>query len=178
MQVLEKAEWPEEFPFREEMFNCFDESSDGNFYATPRFVEHIDKNAIRSIKQYYEETFPRTAEDRASTSVLDMCSSWISHYPEGFSAGRVAGLGMNIAELEKNPVLTEFAVQDLNVSPELPYKDNEFDFITNVVSVDYLRKPVEIFRCALCGCSVVEVASARNEQQYGIYTLNQSDRGW
>ena len=152
MQVLEQAEWPEKFPFRDEMFSCFDESSDGTFYATPRFVEHIDKNAIKSIKQHYDSCFPSAAEDRAKTSVLDMCSSWISHYPEGFSAGRVAGLGMNAAELEKNPVLSEFAIQDLNVSPELPYKDNEFDFITNAVSVDYLRKPIEVFRRAPSSC--------------------------
>jgi hypothetical protein len=147
--VLENPQWPEEFPFRDEMFNCFDEASDEAFYAAPRFVEHIDKNAIRSIKKHYEATFPSTAEARANASVLDMCSSWISHYPEGFSAGRVAGLGMNGAELAKNPMLTEYAVKDLNVSPELPYGDNEFDVVTNAVSVDYLRKPLEIFRCAL-----------------------------
>lgn len=148
MQVLESPEWPEKFPFREEMFSCFDESSDDTFYASPRFVEHIDENAIRSIRQHYEANFPSTAEDRAKASVLDMCSSWISHYPEGFSAGRVAGLGMNAKELAENPVLTDYEVTDLNVSPKLPYKDNEFDIITNAVSVDYLRKPVEVFRCA------------------------------
>lgn len=30
--------------------------------------------------------------------LTDVCSSWISHYPEGYSAetcGRVSGLGMN-----------------------------------------------------------------------------------
>jgi hypothetical protein len=156
--VLQNPQWPEKFPFRDEMFNCFDESSDEVFYATPRFVEHIDQNAIRSIKQHYKATFPSTAEERANASVLDMCSSWISHYPEGFSAGRVAGLGMNEAELAKNPVLTEYTVKDLNVSPELPYGDNEFDIITNAVSVDYLRKPLEIFRCvsaeSCCAASV------------------------
>lgn len=57
-----------------------------------------------------------------------------------------AGLGMNQAELEKNPVLTESAVVDLNITPELPYDDNSFDFITNAVSVDYLRKPLPIFK--------------------------------
>lgn len=129
------------------MFRCYDESSDTTFYASPRFVTHIDDNAIRSLRQHYAAEFPSTPEDRANSSVLDMCSSWISHYPEGFSAGRVAGLGMNVQELEKNPVLTEYAVQDLNVSPKLPYKDNEFDIITNAVSVDYLRKPIEVFQC-------------------------------
>jgi len=57
-----------------------------------------------------------------------------------------AGLGMNNDELEKNPVLTEYAVRDLNVDPSLPYEDNSFDVITNVVSVDYLNKPIKVFK--------------------------------
>lgn len=49
-----------------------------------------------------------------------------------------------VKELEANPVLTDFAVQDLNVNTKLPYEDNTFDFITNTVSVDYLIKPLEV----------------------------------
>ncbi len=30
--------------------------------------------------------------------------------------------------------------------PRLPYGDNSFDVITNAVSVDYLAKPLEVFR--------------------------------
>lgn len=30
--------------------------------------------------------------------------------------------------------------------PSLPYEDNSFDVITNAVSVDYLAKPLEVFR--------------------------------
>lgn len=36
-------------------------------------------------------------------------------------------------------------VADLNKNPKLPYEDNAFDFVTNVVSVDYLVKPREVF---------------------------------
>lgn len=68
-----------------------DESSDGDFYAQPRFCTHIDDGAIGALQNWYGEMLP-AGEDKA---VLDICSSWISHYPEGYSAGRVAGLGMN-----------------------------------------------------------------------------------
>ena len=61
-------------------------------------------------------------------------------------AGRVAGLGMNQEELVRNKQLTEFAVRDLNLDPTLPYADNSFDFITNCVSVDYLTRPLEVFK--------------------------------
>merc|ERR1712086_543785 len=41
---------------------------------------------------------------------------------------------------------TEYVAKNLNVDPTLPYGDNEFDFVTNVVSVDYLNKPQEVFK--------------------------------
>merc|ERR1719343_1469805 len=53
---------------------------------------------------------------------------------------------MNEQELAQNKQATEFAAKDLNKDPRLPYGDNQFDFITNVVSVDYLSRPREIFR--------------------------------
>ena len=53
---------------------------------------------------------------------------------------------MNKEELQRNPVLTDFEVRDLNEDPRLPYDDNSFDTITNTVSVDYLNKPIELFK--------------------------------
>lgn len=57
-----------------------------------------------------------------------------------------AGTGMSEAELQRNPVLTDFSVRDLNKEPKLPYEDNSFDVITNVVSVDYLNRPLVSMR--------------------------------
>lgn len=56
-------------------------------------------------------------------------------------------------ELEANPVLTDFTVQDLNVNTKLPYEDNTFDVITNTVSVDYLIKPLEVKKLKPCLCA-------------------------
>lgn len=81
-------------------------------------------------------------------AVLDVCSSWVSHYPPGWTAGRVAGLGMNEAELARNKALTEFVVRDLNADPALPFADNSFDVVTNCVSVDYLTQPLEVMKGA------------------------------
>ncbi|XP_050136206.1 uncharacterized protein LOC126611944 [Malus sylvestris] len=55
-------------------------------------------------------------------------------------------MDMNEEELKHNPVLTKYAVQDLNVSPKLPFEDNSFHIITNVVSVDYVTKPLDVFK--------------------------------
>lgn len=53
---------------------------------------------------------------------------------------------MNEAELKANKQLTSYVAQDLNVNPKFPFKDNSFDYVTCVVSVDYLNKPLEVFR--------------------------------
>lgn len=143
-QILKNVDWPEQFPFKKEDFQRFDESPDTFFYSSPRFVTHIDDPAIQSLTKYYSSVFP--ASNSPGVALLDMCSSWISHYPKGYKQERIAGLGLNEEELKRNPVLTEYAVQDLNQKTALPYEDNSFDIITNAVSVDYLAKPLEVFK--------------------------------
>ncbi|KAI3443651.1 hypothetical protein Pfo_000316 [Paulownia fortunei] len=143
-KVLENVEWPQQFPFKDEDFQRFDESPDTLFYESPRFVTHIDDPAIAALTKYYSEVFPPS--NTPGVALLDMCSSWVSHYPKGYKQSRIAGMGLNEEELKRNPVFTEYVVQDLNVDPKLPYEDNSFDVITNVVSVDYLTKPIDIFK--------------------------------
>eukprot|EP00898_Chlorokybus_atmophyticus_P006617 jgi/Chlat1/6957/Chrsp52S06643 len=143
-EVLEKAEWPEKYPLTADDFRRFDETSDFQFYNTPRFVTHIDDSAIAAITQWYTENFPPS--NTPGTAVLDLCSSWISHFPPGYKQERIVGLGMNEDELKRNKVLTEYTVKDLNADPSLPYDDNSFDVVVNAVSVDYLTKPLEVFK--------------------------------
>ncbi|CAL9128206.1 unnamed protein product [Musa textilis] len=143
-QILKNVVWPETFPFKDEDFNRFDESPDSLFYSEPRFVTHIDDPAIRALTKYYSEVFPPS--NSSGVCLLDLCSSWVSHYPAGYMQDRIVGMGMNEEELKRNPVLTEYIVQDLNINPKLPFVDNTFDVITNVVSVDYLTKPIDVFK--------------------------------
>ena len=149
-KVLLDPKYPEVFPFGEQEMQRYDESSDLIFYSQPRFVKHIDDDAIGALTKYYAEVFPPVPKDGDdAVALLDVCSSWISHYPEGYAASdnlRVSGLGMNEDELKKNPILTDYAVRDLNEDPTLPYEDNTFDVVTNAVSVDYLTKPLEMMK--------------------------------
>uniref|UniRef100_A0A2P2JXL8 Uncharacterized protein MANES_03G032700 n=1 Tax=Rhizophora mucronata TaxID=61149 RepID=A0A2P2JXL8_RHIMU len=101
-EVLKKVEWPEQFPFKKEDFQRFDESPDSLFYEAPRFVTHIDDPAIAALTKYYSLVFPPS--DIPGVSILDMCSSWVSHFPKGYKQDRVVGLGMNEEELKQNPV--------------------------------------------------------------------------
>jgi SAM-dependent methyltransferase len=117
-----------------------DESPDRAFYVAPRFVTHIDDDAIAAVAALYREHLP------VGGAVLDLMSSWVSHLPADVTYGRVAGLGMNAEELAANPRLTEWRVQDLNADPTLPYDAAAFDGAGCCVSVQYLTRPEAVFR--------------------------------
>lgn len=123
-----------------ELFARVDASDDGLFYRVPRLVQHIDATTIEALTDYYRETLP------GGGRVLDLMSSWVSHLPMDVAFEHVAGLGMNAEELAANPRLDERVVQDLNVDPRLPFAVDTFNAVTVAVSVQYLVRPVEVFR--------------------------------
>ena len=137
--VLKDPQWPERWPFKPKDFSRQDESVDTNFYREPRYVYHIDEYAVQALTKYY------TSILKDDSSILDICSSWVSHYPTDIKFKKASGLGMNQKELANNKQLTDYALQDLNINPVFPYDDNTFDFVTCVVSVDYLIRPLEVF---------------------------------
>lgn len=139
-KVLQNPKWPEAWPYSERDFARMDESSDQLFYDQARLVYHIDDPCVAALTDYYSKNF------KDGDDVLDLCSSWVSHYPKDWKGGKVVGLGMNQYELERNPQLTDFVVKDLNEDPSLPFDDNSFDKVTCVVSIDYLNKPLEIVK--------------------------------
>ena len=53
---------------------------------------------------------------------------------------------MNAAELAANPAASRWVVHDLNADPTLPFGDADFGAVTCCVSVDYLTRPVAVFR--------------------------------
>jgi SAM-dependent methyltransferase len=127
-------------PFKPHFFARQDESADPLFYVEPRLVVHIDDYAIAAARATYGELLPKGG------AILDLMSSWRSHMPSELAWTRLAGLGMNETELRENDQLTDFAVHDLNANPRMPYRDAEFDGAVVTVSVQYMTKPVEIFR--------------------------------
>ena len=120
-------------------FEKVDTGPDAAFYAEPRFFTHIDDAAIATVKQVYRELLP------PGGAVLDLMSSWVSHLPEE-TRYSVVGLGMNAEELAANPVLSRWLVQDLNADPVLPLESGAFDAACLCISVQYLQRPVEVFR--------------------------------
>ena len=129
-------------PFAElppEAFAKEDKGDDLAFYAPPRLVTHIDENAVRALERFYRRRLPQGAR------LLDLMSSWVSHLPKDRAYTEVVGHGMNAAELDANPRLTRWFVQDLNQDPVLPFDDHAFDAAMACVGVQYLQQPLAVF---------------------------------
>ncbi len=121
-------------------FDKQDRTPDPAFYAQPRFVTHIDDGAVAAVTQLYRDTLP------PGGTVLDLMSSWVSHLPPEIAFAGVTACGMNAAELAANPRVQRWFVQDLNADPVLPLDAGSFDAACLCVSVQYLQRPVEVFR--------------------------------
>lgn len=149
--ILQSPKWPEEWPFSANDLRRQDEMDDSTFYSVPRFCYHVDDRAVAALTEYYAREFPKIAEAMGGDdkpAVLDICASHVSHFPKDVDeyTGRRVALGMNEEELKENGQVDEYVVKDLNADPTLPFEDDSFDVVTNVVSIDYLTKPLEICR--------------------------------
>lgn len=127
-------------PFPPEFFGRIDDRDDELFYIQPRFVVHIDDGAIKKVREIYARYLP------ISGAILDLMSSWRSHLPDNLEAARVVGLGMNRAEMDDNPQLSEVVVHNLNREARLQFADSEFDAAVLTVSIQYMIEPVRTFR--------------------------------
>lgn len=144
------SEWVEEDnPFlnidEKTSFGRLDSKPDSLFYTEPRFVEHVDENAVEIMTKFINEELLKSGDD-----VLDLCSSWTSHIRkesvENLGLKYISGLGMNEEELKANPILTDYKVLDLNrgTSTKLPYDGESFDLVICQLSIDYLTRPLDV----------------------------------
>lgn len=118
-------------------FHRADPADDADFYRRPRFVTHLDDHAIAAVSELYDEL-------DITGDVLDLMSSWISHFRT--EPRRLVVLGMNAAELDANAMADERIVHDLNAEPRVPLHDRSIDDAVCCVSIDYLVHPIEVMR--------------------------------
>ena len=126
--------------FSPQYFEREDNADDRLFYLQPRKVVHIDDGAIAAIGRFFQEMVP------PNSVVLDLMSSWRSHWPEGHPKERMVGLGLNLEEMQDNFDLDEAVVHNLNEDLALPFEDETFDAVLITVSAQYLTHPVETFQ--------------------------------
>ncbi|MEL7144124.1 MAG: class I SAM-dependent methyltransferase [Cyanobacteria bacterium J06643_4] len=119
--------------------NKLDPSNDSLFYASPRFVTHVDEGFIAQLTKLYRDRIP------PNSRILDMMSSWVSHLPGDVDYAHLEGHGLNGEELARNKRLDHYFVQNLNENQTLPLEDQSFDAVINCVSVQYIQYPEKIF---------------------------------
>ena len=117
-----------------------DENNDSVFYKIERLQSHLDEVARNEIAKLYHMLL------QPGCRILDLMSSWQSHLPGSLESSRVTGLGMNMKEMEINPWLSERVVHDINQDPSLPFGDFIFDAVICSLSVEYLSRPVNVFK--------------------------------
>ena len=136
-------DWPSDFPYTgADDFKRLDEAVDTEFYKLPKLVYHIDEGAVAALTHFYDESIPDGSD------VLDICSSWVSHFPRDFPLRMrsIVGTGISDLELQCNDQLSGHVQADLNVAPRLPFPDRSFDVVTCCVSFDYLTRPLDVMR--------------------------------
>ncbi|MGW8194937.1 MAG: class I SAM-dependent methyltransferase, partial [Desulforhopalus sp.] len=117
-------------------FTRLDNTNDETFYRLPRFVNHLDDTAAGQVRSLHARLLS------SGWRILDLMSSWVSHLPSTITDHETTGLGMNEEELRANSQLKHHIVHDLNLSPRLPFADNEFDAAICTASIEYLTQPL------------------------------------
>lgn len=153
---------PDAWPYDASDLTRLDESDDSNKYSEPNFGTHLDAPALASLtatyKAFFDSAGPAILGKWAGTAgsveaalelpnmeLLDVASSWSSHYPPLPNTTRVSVHGLNAAELAANTIAQRRDVVNLNELAELPYANETFDFVTMAASVAYLTKPLAVF---------------------------------
>ena len=116
-----------------------DEEPDSRFYAEPRIISHVDEGAGRNLRDFQSRFL------KPGMRVLDLMSSVRSQLPDDLGL-EVAGLGLNMREMEENSILSRRVVHDLNADPAIPDSLGEFEAVACGLSVEYLTDPVAVFR--------------------------------
>ena len=115
-----------------------DESNDLEFYASPKFVYHLDSNFRKELTNTYNEEFC------SNSTVLDLMSSWDSYLPTKKNYKKVIGHGLNKEELERNKYFDKYWIQNFNKDQNIPLESDSIDYCLMVAAWQYLQYPENI----------------------------------
>ena len=94
-----------------------DMADDEIFYQQARYVNHLSVPFRTRLTKLYSEYLCD------QHIILDLMSSWVSHLPNNRKYKKVIAHGMNESELNANPRIDKYWVQNLNKNQLLPFVD-------------------------------------------------------
>ena len=115
-----------------------DESNDLEFYASPKFVYHLDSNFRKELTRVYNKEFS------TNSTILDLMSSWDSYLPTTIKYKQVIGHGLNKAELERNKYFNNYWIQNFNKDQNIPLESDSIDYCLMIAGWQYLQYPENI----------------------------------
>ena len=115
-----------------------DESNDLEFYASPKFVYHLDSNFRKELTKTYNK------ELCSDSTVLDLMSSWDSYLPTTKNYKKIIGHGLNKEELERNKYFDKYWIQNFNKDQNIPLESESIDYCLIVAGWQYLQYPENI----------------------------------
>jgi len=154
-----------------EFFRRLDEQPDELFYKRPQPAEHLDTRAAARAYDLYGKLLPRGGR------ILDLMAGEDSHLDDAYR--EVTGLGLNLEELNRNPLITRPVIFDLNRNSRLPFPDDYFDGAVCTASVQYMTRPADTFRevarCLKPGAPFVVTFSIRMFPSKAVLAWRASD---
>ena len=115
-----------------------DMADDEIFYQQARYVNHLSFPFRTRLTKLYSEYLCD------HHIILDLMSSWVSHLPNNRKYKKVIAHGMNESELNANPRIDKYWVQNLNKSQLMPFEDSTFDVGLIVAGWQYLQYPEKV----------------------------------
>ena len=115
-----------------------DLTDDKIFYHQPRYVHHLSFSFRERLTKLYSKYL------FTDYVILDLMSSWVSHFPTQTKYKKIIGHGMNESELGANNRLDSFWVQNLNKTQIMPIEDSFFDIGLIVAGWQYLQYPEKV----------------------------------
>ncbi len=117
------------------------EDDDAVFYdSVDTTLPIVDQVSIEQLKQFY------AAYLKDGQQILDLLAGSDSYLPENLKNINVTGLALKETDLQANPALNQYTIQDINKQPQLPFEDQQFDAVTCAFGIEYMIHPIEIFK--------------------------------
>ena len=145
-------------------FYRLDERPDKVYFEQPQMTPYWDKLALQIVSYHYQQLIP------VKSNILDLMAGVHSPIQQVVCDSKsISCAGLNLQELESNPVCNKCIQLDVNTTQPLPFIDEEFDIVLIHAAIEYVIHPehlmTEIGRILKPGGKIIISFSNRSEDE-------------